>query len=407
MDAMFETDAEAAAFAKGAGSRAKKPASEPDGPAFWIDEDDDWDEADIAPRPWIVPGFLMSGVLTLIIGSPAVGKSVLGLLWAIILALGQDHGRFKTGGMARRVLVLNAEDPLDEQRRRMSSLLRQFGKKARDLKGYLVRVGPTKIATLFEKDESGAIIETAAFEELSNLIKSTGAEIVVLDPLVELTSGVDENSNSDMSQVASMLRAMAKRLRIAIVIVHHARKGVVTPGDLDSSRGASAVGGAVRGGFTLTGMTEADAAACGIDPDSRHNYIRLDDAKPSYSPKAALIWYERLNIDLANGDGAPTLLPWSIPKDVITPDIRAAIEAGIARGVGGEPWSHTLSPKERSIKHLMIQHNVTTGEGQKKLLSDLLASGFEKAEFINLQRQKAHGLRTPDGKPSNVKWTDG
>ena len=385
---------------------AKGYSTKNNGPFFWVDSDDDWNEADIPPRPWIVPGFLMRGVLTLVIGAPVVGKSVLGLLWATVLALGEDHGRFKTEGVERRVVVLNAEDPLDEQRRRMSALLRQYNKRPADLRGRLVRIGPTKIATLFLKDEAGEILETDAFVELKTIIETSGAEVVILDPLVELTVGVDENSNSDMSQVAAKLRTLAVDTKTAIVVIHHARKGTVTPGDLDASRGASAVGGAVRGGFTLTGMTEEDATALGINPEHRSHYIRLDDAKPSYTPAASATWYERLNIDLANGDGAPTLLPWKIPEDRVTPEIRTAIEAGIARGIGGEPWSHTLSTKERSVKHLMVQHNVTTGEGQKKLLAELLAAGFEKDEFTNLNRQKAVGLRSPDGRPAGVKWKD-
>jgi hypothetical protein len=391
----------------GAGYTIKnsRQSSKSSGPFFWVDSDDDWNEADIPPRPWIVPGFLMRGVLTLVVGAPVVGKSVLGLLWATVLALGEDHGRFKTGGVERRVVVVNAEDPLDEQRRRMSALLRQYNKRPADLRGRLIRIGPTKIATLFMKDEMGEVLETDAFDELKKLIADSKAEVVILDPLVELTVGVDENSNSDMSQVAAKLRTLAVDTKTAIVIIHHARKGQVTPGDLDASRGASAVGGAVRGGFTLTGMTETDATALGINPENRSHYIRLDDAKPSYTPAASATWYERLNIDLANGDGAPTLLPWNVPKDVVTPEMRTAIEAGIARGIGGEPWSPMLGSRPRSVKHLMTQHGVTTSDGQKKLLIELLAAGFEKVEFKSSNRRWNQGLRSADGKPA-AKWKE-
>ena len=371
--------------------------------AFWVDDDNDWAEADIPQRDWIVPGFLLRGVVTMIIGCPAVGKSVLGLLWAIVLALGENHGRFRTKDKKYRVVVLNAEDPLHEQRRRVAALMKQYGGRPSDLGDRLIRIGPEKLATLFVKGETGAMRETAAFAELRSLIHKQRTDVLILDPLAELSSGNAENSNDDMNEVIALLRSLAIDEQIAVLIVHHAKKGVVTPGDLDASRGASSTGGAVRGAFTLTGMTEEDAFALGINAECRHNYIKLADAKSSYAPLSAATWYERFNIELANGDGAPTLRPWQPPEDKVTPDIRAAIEAGIARGIGGEPWSPMLGSRPRSVKHLMVQHGVTTSDGQKKLLIELLAAGFEKVEFKSSNRRWDQGLRTPDGKPA-VKW---
>nr|WP_284945350.1 helicase RepA family protein [Acidisoma sp. PAMC 29798] len=381
-----------------------------EGPAFWVDRDDAWDEAAIPPRPWVVPGYLMRNTLSLVVGSPAAGKSLLALLWSIALALGEPVGKFKpipgAESPRRRVLIINAEDDADEQRRRISSLIRQFGKRAIDLDGWLTRAGPEKIASLFERNaETGKITRTAALADLRLLIEETGASVVILDPLVELTTGVDENSNGDLKQVLAELRTLAKECGVAMLIVHHLRKGIAAPGDLDSARGASSIIGAIRVGMTLTGMNEEEAAALGISPDTRRNYVRLDDGKQSYAPLGDAEWFERIGIELANGDWAPTLLPWSVPKDTVTSEARAAIESGIARGSPDGPWSPTLSPKPRSVKHLLVSHGITTGDGQRKLMQDLIAGGFEVAQFKDARTRKiVTGLRTSDGRPTNADW---
>jgi hypothetical protein len=230
--------------------------------------------------------------------------------------------------------------------------------------------------------------------------------VLVLDPLIELIGGIDENSNGDMSAALAELRSLAVNHRMAILLVHHTRKGTVVPGDMDAARGASSLHGKVRQGLTVVGMTEEEATAMGISQDARRHYVRLDDGKASYAPLGAAQWFERLGIELQNGDSAPTLLPWQMPIDTITPEIRAKVEAGIARGSPEGPWSPTFSNKPRSVRNLMVECGVTTSEGQKKLLGELLDDGFEKAKFISSNHRKELGLRSPGGKPSTVKWVD-
>ena len=380
--------------------------------AFWVDADDTWDEASIPKRPWIVPGFLLRHALLLLIGAPGAGKSTLVLLWAISLALGLPIGRFKplrhdTGSKQRRVLVINCEDDADEQRRRIAALIRQFGKKPSDLGGFLTRAGPEDIGALFERDmDTGKLIRTPAFTSLETLIADSGAEVVVLDPLIELATGADENSNADAGLIQSSLRSLAQDRHIAICIVHHLRKGSLVPGDMDAARGASSIVGKVRGGMTLVGMSEVEAEAMSIPVENRKHYVRLDDGKQNHAQLSDVQWFERLSIELNNGDAAPTLIPWTPPKDTITPEMRSQVEAGIARGSSEGPWSPQMSDKPRSVKNLMLQSSITTKDGMKKLLAELQRDGFVTTKFNHPATRKAvDGLRTPDGKPS-ADWHD-
>jgi hypothetical protein len=374
-------------------------------PAFWTDASD-WAEADLPPRRWLAPGFLLRGALTVLVGSPGASKSTLALAWGAALALGESFGRLSPmdeegAGRRKRVLVINAEDDDCEQRRRLSALLRQFGRVSRDLAGWLMRAGPNLAGTLVEKDALGLIRASAGLSSLEEIITSFRPDVLILDPLIELFAGIDENANADVSAGLSILRALATRHQMAILLLHHVRKGAVMPGDMDSARGASSLHGKVRVGLTLTAMTEDEAVQLGISADARRHYLRLDDGKNSYAELAGAQWFERSTIELDNGDTAPTLIPWTPPKDTITPEIRHQIEAGIAAGSGDGPWSPTLSPKPRSVRHLLHRAGVTTADGRRKLLADLAAAGFDlDAKFKDARSRKiVSGIRSPAGKP--------
>jgi RecA-family ATPase len=382
-------------------------------PAFWVDQDDSWDEAAIPQRQWVALRYLMLRKVSLLIGSPAAGKSLLALQWGIGLALNQPLGDFKPIALPghqsrrRRVLVLNAEDDADEQRRRIAALIRPFGRNPADLDGHLTRVGPEEVGWLFERDAiTGEVMPTKGLEDLKTIMRERSVDVIILDPLAELLSGIDENSNGDINSVLAKLRSLAIDENIAVLVVHHTRKGVAVPGSLEAARGASSLGGSVRVALTLTGMTEDEATAAGIPTENRKYYSRLDDAKQSYTQMSDAIWFEKQSIVLANGDTAPMLSPWAVPKDMITPEIKLKVENGIAKGIAGEPWSPTFSNKPRSVRNLMIESGVTTGEGQKKLLGELLEAGFEKVKFQAAGGRPELGIRSPDGKPSSVRWRD-
>jgi hypothetical protein len=412
MSARFEDADDAAEFINdtlGAWKKKNRPAA---GATFWKNRDDTWDEAKIPMRRWIAQRYLMVGKVSLLVGTPAAGKSLLALQWGIALCLDAPLGDFKPTPLpgeqarCRRVLILNAEDDDEEQKRRISALIRPFGRKPADLDGNLIRIGPQEVATLFERNEDGDIVDAQGMKDLRNIIREDLVDVVILDPLAELMTGVDENSNGDINTVMARLRSLAIEENVAILVVHHTRKGNAAPGSLETARGASSLGGSVRVALTLSTMTEEEASKAGISLDSRKHYSRLDDAKQSYTSMGDAAWFEKQGILLANGDSAPMLSPWALPKDIITPEIRVAIEAGIARGINGEPWSPRLTVHARSVKHLMIQHGVTTGAGQKALLANLLQDGFEDAVFKDrgASRHKQHGLRTPRGEPSSVAW---
>jgi hypothetical protein len=322
-----------------------KTTTQPE-PGLWVD-DEAWTEADLPKRDWVAPGFALRGAVSALFGPPSAMKSSLTLAWACAVVLGRDHGNFRPtppGG----VIVYNVEDDQTEQRRRISAVLRQFDAIPGDIKGKLVRVGPNSIGTLFILDkETGLIAPTPAMDRLRELIRERRPAMLIADPLAELHSA-DENDNTALRAIVAEFRALAVEFNIAVILVHHTRKGTVIPGDLDAARGASSIGGAVRVGLTLVTMSEDDAEMLGLPKDrkSRSNYARLDDAKQNYAAIGDAQWYEKAVYALDNDEWVPAAVPWTAPDmwQAIPPATANRILDEIDAGLDGGARRYSNAP---------------------------------------------------------------
>ena len=366
-DAAEAFDAAAAAYAEQMNAASAE--------ALWCDADH-WAEKDIPRRPWVAPGYLLRGAVTLLTGPPSALKSSLVLAWAAALArrrLGRFHRRRRYP-----VIVYNVEDDRDEQRRRLSATLRQFGATPVDIQGKVIRTGPAGIGTLLIRDDAGAIRFTPAMERLVELIHRHKPGTLIVDPLAEL-HGCEENDNTALRAVIAKFRELAVDHAIAVDILHHTRKGSGSaPGDPESARGASAIIGAVRIALTLTGMSEDDARAFGLPTDAkaRSLFVRLDDAKQNYHAIRDAEWFQKMPHSLDNGEIVPAAEPWTPPEVKIASQFDlAAIAEAIKQGSstpGREPYSPKMSEDPRSIRQLLITHGFHRADAQKACMSRLV-----------------------------------
>ena len=369
----------------------------------WID-DAGWVEADIPKRRWIVPGYLLRGAITLLAGPPSGFKSSLMLAWAAAIVLNRPFGRF-VPRVQGPVIVYNTEDDADEQRRRLSAVLRQFGAVPADVAGKLIRIGPQQVGTLLERDKkTGGFTRTGAMARIADLCRIRKPVAFLADPLAELHAE-EENDNVALRAVIAEFRSHAGLQDMATCLAHHTRKGTLTPGDLDIARGASAIGGAVRCAFTLTGMSEADAAQFGMptDRDARQPFVRLDGAKQNYAPLSAAEWFEKVPTTLANGETVPAALPWEppAPKQASASELDALVEA-IKHGTPtGEPWSPRLSKEGRSVKALLAAHGFH-GDAQKAVLATLMQERDVEIARVKIASNIRDGLRA--GSQPRAAW---
>lgn len=381
----------------------------PTGPETWSEEEE-WNEADIPPRPWIAGGYFLRKSVTALIGASGISKSSLVLAWAVALATGQKFSGLRPRG-SFKVVVYNVEDDADEQKRRLSAVLRSMGLTPKDVAHRIMRTGPTRVGTLLKRDpDRGFIFDTGAMAALKADMKRFEADVLFLDPLVELHD-VEENDNGGMRQVIAELRATAVQMNIGVGLVHHTRKGNNAPGDAEAARGASAISGAARIVLTLAGMKEDEASSFGLPAGTEKHYFRLDGGKANYSSVLDCEWFERVPYVLDNGastdddpeggiaDSAAAAVPWEPPQESITPEVETKLEAAVRQGSSLGPWTPAIGEYPRSVKHAMEGIGIKTRPGQKKALDHLLAAGFTKARFKDERRKFVSGLRSPDGFP--------
>jgi hypothetical protein len=364
---------------------------------IWAD-DEEWNEAEIPERPWVARGYALRGHVTVVAGPPSGLKSSLMLAWAAAGALGREHGSFRPVE-AVRVIVYNVEDDRIEQRRRLSAVLRQFEALPRDLRGRLLRTGPTGVGTLFARQEDGSLAATPALERLRELIREHRPAVLIADPLAELHTA-EENDNTALRAVIAEFRALAAEFDMAIVLVHHVKKGPVAPGDPDAARGASAIIGAARIVLTVATMTEEDASGFGLPTSrqARSRYVRLDDAKQNYAPIGEAEWYEKALYTLDNGEVVAAALPWAPPdlwraiNTATANRILDRIEAGLG---DGQRYSPAAQAKDRAAWQVVLDEVPTlTDEQARKVIKAWLDNHvIEAREYQDPdQRRTRKGL---------------
>jgi len=282
----------------------------------------DFDETLIPPRPWIVPGVLLSGYTHMLVAPGGSGKSLFTLQLAIMLATGETWGEWQPRKPCR-TLVINVEDDLDEQRRRLAAARRIMGKDALALRGMIdIAEDPESIIVARADPNRKTVVTTPIVGALRAYIEEHNIGTLIVDPFAETFEG-DENSNSEVKWAMKIWRdEIARPTGCAVYLVHHTTKGVENgAGNADITRGAGAIVNSTRITATLMPMSTAEAEALGIDVAERHKYVRYDDAKTNQSLKSGFArWFEKVGVQLDNGteelpaDEVGALRPWRPPS---------------------------------------------------------------------------------------------
>lgn len=331
---------------------------------LWIDAGT-WDAAAIPARPWAVPGYLMRGAVSVLSGQGAGGKSSLVVAWTISCATGQALGAF-TPRKPMRCINYNVEDDREEQQRRYSAALMAVEANGAEVMPDIIRCGPHDVGTLFERDPAtGRIAETNAMQALERLCMESEAEVLICDPLAELHNA-EENDNTAMRSVIAAFRGLARRLDIAVMILHHDRKGNNAPGDMDRMRGASAITGAVRVMMTLTTMSAEEADKLGIPPEHRRRHFRIDGAKSNYAIAGEAEWFKLEGYQIGNGEHIAACLPWEPPSAFAGLSMAqcVAVLTAIGQGTNGIPYAAKKQAGDDWAGRLLMAEPYSKTEGQ-------------------------------------------
>ena len=179
---------------------------------------------------WLVAGLWAEQAVGIVGGEPKCCKSFLALDIAVSVAAGIPCLRRFGVPRAGRVLLYAAEDALHIVRRRLDGICDAAGVALADL-DILVITAPT--VRLDMDADRRSLAETVA---------RLKPRLLVLDPFVRLHR-IDENASGEVAPLLAYLRDLQRRHSIAVLVVHHAKKGA----------------GGIRAGQALRGSSEFHA----------------------------------------------------------------------------------------------------------------------------------------------------
>jgi hypothetical protein len=172
--------------------------------------------ADLAEKPaarrWLVEHLWSDEAVGIVGGEPKCCKSFLALDLAVAVASGvpcvRRFGVQRTG----RVLLFAAEDALHVVRQRLVGIALAAGCVLADLDIQVITAPSVRLDVERDRD---ALTET---------VDKLRPRLLVLDPFVRMHR-IDENLSGEVAPLLAYLRELQRRFHVAVVLVHHARKG--------------------------------------------------------------------------------------------------------------------------------------------------------------------------------------
>lgn len=213
-----------------------------------------------APR-WLFRGLLEQGTCAVLAAAPKAGKTWLTFDLGIALVTGQQFLAWRPVERGP-VVYYSPEGGHRSRHARIVGLC--WG---RDLDPATVL--PSLHFVDARLDLANAEAQHAA--RLGATIDATGARLVVVDPLVSASMGIDENSAGDMMRVLNPLRDMIQeRPDCTLIVAHHVHKGAREQSRNIGLRGSSAIGGWWDTLITLRRADEDESSSARrIDIDHR------------------------------------------------------------------------------------------------------------------------------------------
>lgn len=190
--------------------------------------------ADLDPGPpdrrWLIEDLWADEAVGIVGGEPKCCKSFLALDIAVAVAGGVACLRRFAPTQTGRVLLFAAEDALHVVRRRLAGIAEAAGRALADLDIHVITAPSVRLDLEHDRDR------------LAETIATLRPKLLILDPFVRLHR-IDENSSGEVAPLLAYLRELQRRHHLAVLLVHHARKG----------------GGKLRAGQALRGSSEFHA----------------------------------------------------------------------------------------------------------------------------------------------------
>jgi AAA domain len=179
---------------------------------------------------WLIAGLWSEQAVGIIGGEPKCCKSFLALDLAVAVASGTPCLRRFAVPQSGGVLLYAAEDALHIVRRRLEGICAAAGCALADLDIQVITAPSLRLDLDADR------------RNLQQTVATLRPRLIILDPFVRLHR-IDENASGEVAPLLAYLRELQRRHAVAVLVVHHARKG----------------GGSVRAGQALRGSSEFHA----------------------------------------------------------------------------------------------------------------------------------------------------
>jgi hypothetical protein len=165
-----------------------------------------------AERRWLIDGLWAEEAVGIVGGEPKCCKSFLALDMAVAVASGAACLRRFAVARPGRVLLFAAEDALHVVRQRLDGICRAAGVELADTDIQVITAPSVRLDVEVDR------------KSLAETVASLKPRLLILDPFVRLHR-IDENVSGEVAPLLAYLRELQRRHQLAVVVVHHARKG--------------------------------------------------------------------------------------------------------------------------------------------------------------------------------------
>jgi RecA-family ATPase len=356
----------------------------------------EFEHSQLTGTPWVAVGFALRGAVTIISAAGGTGKTQFTLQAGIAFALGEDFAGFHPMRKDLKIAYVSGEEPLDEVWRRIAAIeVDRVGYKAADIEKFKERLNGRlficqgkNVALVTKGTGKNDVAERTPFHrELCEDIIGLGIDLVILDPLIRLHTGLDENS-AEMQALHNAADDIATRANCGVVLVSHTNKmSKGTVDDQNAARGTSAMTDAARVVIIMANMTKAEAED--LLPEAAHatymRYCRLGDPKQSYTVNSVPKWFRKKTIKLPvtleddTDDYRFVHEPWKQPtNDILSaewlPRFLDRLKQG--RSEGGAFTAATNGPRSKRADTLLQDEFNVSQKHSKKALNQLVRAGF-------------------------------
>lgn len=227
-------------------------------------------ERPVPERQEHVPGIIPANNVTLIMGDGATGKSLIALQLCVSTAMRVPWlGNDVIGGNA---VFLTAEDDIDEVHRRLDDICAGMRIDMGDLSALdVVPLAGEDAVLAFAEGRGGVIKTTPLYRRLEAIVAKYEPCLLVLDTLADLFGG-DENVRSQARQFIGLLRGLAMKHKVTVVVLGHPSLSGMASGS--GSSGTTGWSNSVRSRlyFERVQVRDGDRVA---EPDPDIRVLRL------------------------------------------------------------------------------------------------------------------------------------